>query len=131
MFISSMAIIFIFGLVKKYLQEKNLGHFENSWTKKTRDRLFAEILFSSQNINKNSNFIFPNNYTDSAPASDPDSKVKIEIGAGIPIGILHSAHGRSRNRPIFEFVLLVWHCSQTKCFFITQTHRRIRFTISS
>ena len=37
-----MAMIFIFGFARKYLQEKKLGHFENPWT------IFFETMFFFQ-----------------------------------------------------------------------------------
>ena len=49
-----MAMIFIFGFARKYLQEKKLGHFENPWTKIFRDHVFSNYHFPSQNLNKKS-----------------------------------------------------------------------------
>ena len=47
-----MAMIFIFGFARKYLQEKKLGHFENPWTKIFRDHVFSNYDFPSQNLHK-------------------------------------------------------------------------------
>ena len=40
-FISLLAMIFIFGFANKYLQETNLEHFENPWIKNFRDHFFS------------------------------------------------------------------------------------------
>ena len=43
---------FYFGLARKYLQRKKLGHFENPLTKNNRDHVFSNYHFPAQNLNK-------------------------------------------------------------------------------
>ena len=79
-FISSMAMIFIFGFAKKYLQEKKLGHFENR-----RTNIFREHVFDFPHKTFTKNHFFPLSIAFSpwsCPASDPGSAVGAHLAPG-------------------------------------------------
>ena len=72
-----MAMIFIFGFSKKYLQEKKLCHFENPWTKKIATANYSKCDFLNKTFTEN-NFFFSEMLAAPGPASDPDSDVELD-----------------------------------------------------